>query len=100
MRPVPLGEAATIVMSRAVLGLVIGISGWRVFWAIHGLVLGAVLSLPLAIGATWTVAGPWGFWAWVVAGAAIGFGIEVFATPLFHAGRIPVTPPPPQPRTT
>jgi hypothetical protein len=100
MSPVPVGEALTIVFSRGVLGFVIGISGWRVFWAIHGLVLGAIVSLPQAIGAIWTGAGAWGFWGWLAAGAAIGFGIEVLATPLFHAGRIQVAPTPRQPRTT
>ncbi|MEW6749850.1 MAG: hypothetical protein AB1505_02605 [Candidatus Latescibacterota bacterium] len=49
----PGAVAWNIVTSRILLGLVIGISAAKLgHWAIHGLVMGALFSVPLAIGST------------------------------------------------
>jgi hypothetical protein len=88
MGHLPAAQAIAVIVSRMILGFALGISGWHVHWTLHGLVLGLMFSLPQgfwAIGMGW---GPWGFISWVLTGAAIGFLIEVFATPLFHNGRV------------
>ena len=40
----------SIILSRALLGFVIGISAWRINYMLHGIVLGFVVSLPMAFG--------------------------------------------------
>ncbi|HWB87049.1 MAG TPA: hypothetical protein VG675_23100 [Bryobacteraceae bacterium] len=67
------------------LGFGIGISAWKAHWALHGIVLGIIFSLPGAADAVWNHAGALGFWGWLISGLVIGFLIELFASPIFHA---------------
>jgi hypothetical protein len=48
------GQVATnivwsIIFSRALIGFVIGISAWKIFYLVHGVILGFVVSLPMAL---------------------------------------------------
>lgn len=54
--PLPPSLLTSIVLSRTVLGFIIGISAWRTSWWWHGMALGVVLNLPLALAVKW--AGP------------------------------------------
>ncbi len=82
----PLSNAIkwSIVVSRTMLGFTIGISAIRLKWWLHGLVLGAVASIPMAvpmIGASsiYIIIGT------VVLGAVYGFLVELVTTVLFKA---------------
>ena len=99
MGGIPAPEAWAVILSRALLGFAIGISAWRVNWAIHGIVLGILFSLPGAADAVWNHTGAAGFWGWIVSGLVIGFLIELFASPIFHHSgrRIGTTPQPHMP---
>ena len=83
--------SANIISSRALLGFAIGISAVKMgHWTVHGLVMGALFSLPLAFG---SMIGPehpeftkTAMFAWtVVFGMGYGFIIELVATVLFKA---------------
>jgi len=70
-----------IILNRAFIGFTIGISGWRTSWAFHGVVIGLLGSLPLAV---YSFMGPGpgalrGFLLMEVAGAVWGFLIELGA---------------------
>jgi hypothetical protein len=83
------------VLNRAVIGLLIGISCWRMHWAIHGIILGFLGSLPISV--------PWGLQAFIslsIGGIIWGFLIELLTTVVFRAPMrtmepVPATPPPP-----
>jgi hypothetical protein len=87
MGVLPGAEEATVVLSWSVLGFALGLSGWRVNWAVHGFVLGFIFSLPQAFAFAWNGLGTRGFWDWIVAGLVIGFLIELITVPVFHARR-------------
>lgn len=95
MGAIPAPEAWTVVLSRALLGFGLGLSAWRINWALHGVVLGILYSLPGATAAVWSHSGPAGFWGWILSGLICGFLIELFASPIFHASgrRIPTPQP-------
>ncbi len=46
--PLTTSAKLTILFSRALLGFMIGISAVRLSWWLHGLVIGAIASLPMA----------------------------------------------------
>jgi hypothetical protein len=39
----------SIIFSRTLIGFVIGISAWKIFYLVHGIILGFVVSLPMAL---------------------------------------------------
>jgi hypothetical protein len=47
--PFTAGVILAIIFNRAFIGFAIGISGWRVHWALHGVVIGLLGSLPVAV---------------------------------------------------
>jgi uncharacterized membrane protein YagU involved in acid resistance len=77
-------EAAAVILSRTILGFAIGLSGWRLNWALHGAILGIVFSLPQSFFSAWN---GHSFWAWLISGLVIGFLIELLSTPIFHLRR-------------
>ena len=99
MGAIPAAEVWTIILSRALLGFGIGLSAWRTHWAVHGLILGIIYSLPGAAAGAWYFGTAAAFWGWIFSGIICGFLIELFASPIFHAStrRIPVTPQPHMP---
>jgi hypothetical protein len=93
-------------LNRAFIGFVIGISAWRMSWALHGIVIGFLGSLPLAFPLIFTPqAGFNPFFAYLIAGIVWGFLIELVASVIFKAKMAPVAAapaaaaPPPQPPT-
>jgi hypothetical protein len=46
----PAAMAWSIIFSRALLGFVIGISAWKINYIVHGIVLGFIVSIPMALG--------------------------------------------------
>ena len=41
--------AWSIILSRALLGFVIGISAWKINYILHGIILGFIVSIPMAL---------------------------------------------------
>ena len=80
-------EAAAVILSRTILGFAIGLSGWRLNWAAHGVILGIVFSLPQAFFSAWN---GHSFWDWLISGLVIGFLVELLSTPIFHLRRPPI----------
>ena len=80
-----------IILSRTLIGFAIGVSCWRMHhWSIHGLVMGAIFSLPLAFSGLMAPDNPEyskaGIWVMtVVMGMIYGLLIEVITSVLFKA---------------
>jgi hypothetical protein len=73
------GVVLAIVCNRAFIGFAIGISGWRVPWAVHGIAIGLAGSLPVAIYPLFAPDGLPGFLMYELAGGVWGFLIELGA---------------------
>jgi hypothetical protein len=68
----------TVVLNRAFIGFVIGISGWRLRWYFHGIVLGLFGTLPMSVPLIFsTGAGFNVFLMFTLAGIVWGFLIEM-----------------------
>jgi hypothetical protein len=72
----PAAMAWSIIFSRALLGFVIGISAWKINYVIHGIVLGFIVSIPMAFGAL-SVQGFKIFLGTLIMGIIYGFLIEL-----------------------
>ena len=59
-----------VILDRVILGFVLGISGWRVNYLVHGIFVGALVSLPLAFFMP-------NFWVFWLTGMGCGFLIEL-----------------------
>jgi hypothetical protein len=78
--------AAAIVLSLAVAGFVVGISGLRWTWLLHGLLLGGIALLPLSLAGVWAGLKWWpGFVVLLVGGLIGGFLIELITAVIFRA---------------
>ncbi len=84
-----LKEVAFIFTSRALIGFVIGISAVRIGWALHGFLMGLVVSIPSGFFMMMDPPdqfGKWGMLAlWIVAGGIYGFLIELITSGIFKA---------------
>lgn len=69
---------AGIILNRTLLGFIIGISGWRINYLLHGLIIGLIASLPMAVYADIQ-----GFILVMIAGLVYGILIELITTKLF-----------------
>jgi len=67
-----------IFLTGGLLGFVIGISALRMAWWIHGIIMGLVVSLPMAV-----VMGKW--WLTLIVALVIGFLIELITAVIFRA---------------
>ncbi len=74
---------AATVANRLLLGFVIGISGWRINYLIHGAILGLVLSISVSIG--FLPDNLLGFFLFTIAGVIYGLLIEWMSTIAFKA---------------
>jgi hypothetical protein len=81
--PLPPSLLTSIVLGRTVLGFIIGISAWRTSWWWHGMALGVVLNLPLALEVKW--AGTQAFVGALLGGLVFGFVIELVTSVGFKA---------------
>ncbi len=76
----------SVVLNRALIGFIIGISAWKMGWVMHGLVIGLIGTLPLSAPLIFTAeAGFEPFLIYTVAGLVWGFLIELLVTKLFKA---------------
>jgi len=70
--------AWSIIFNRTLMGFVIGISAWKINYLVHGILLGLIVSFPMALG---VLAMPEKatsiFWGTMFAGAIYGFLIEL-----------------------
>jgi hypothetical protein len=69
-----------IVLSRTLMGFVIGISALRMNWWLHGIVLGFISSIPMGIA---VMDNPWIMISTVVMGMIYGFLTELITAILF-----------------
>lgn len=65
----------SIIFSRTLLGFVIGISSLRMNYLLHGIILGIIVSFPMALASAIMSASV--FWGTLIAGAVYGFLIEL-----------------------
>lgn len=82
--------ALMLILSRTLIGFAIGISRFPMGnWAIHGLVMGCIFSLPGAFGAALAPPGEYSaemiFTASLIMGIVYGFLIELITTVIFKA---------------
>ncbi|HPU84004.1 MAG TPA: hypothetical protein PLE60_01535 [Candidatus Latescibacteria bacterium] len=88
---VPMPVAWTLITGRALIGVAIGISCFALgHWAIHGLLMGLVFSLPTGFGAMLGPGtpefSPWSLCMWtIILGGIYGVVIEFVATVVFKA---------------
>ncbi len=67
--------------NRILIGFVLGISGWRVHWTWHGIMVGLIVTLSSAVA----ILPEWqGFIDYTLAGMVYGFLIEWTATKIFR----------------
>jgi hypothetical protein len=79
-----------IVVSRTMLGFVIGISAIKMNWAVHGIIMGLLIGLPMALASTLGTEGteftPQSmFFSTLLIGAIYGFLIELITSVVFKA---------------
>jgi hypothetical protein len=80
-----------IILSRTLIGFAIGVSCWRMrHWAIHGLVMGAIFSLPLAFSGLMAPESPEYstsamFIGTIVLGMVYGLIVEIITSLIFKA---------------
>lgn len=82
----------SIFTSRVLIGFVIGISAWKMHWALHGILMGLIVSAPgafsAALGAT-PEFGKWQLFIWtLVMGIIYGFVIELVTSVFFKAKQL------------
>ena len=75
------GMQWSTIFNRTVIGFIIGVSAWRMHWALHGILIGLIGTLPMALGGLESGA----FLIIMLFGALWGFLIELFATLLLKA---------------
>lgn len=74
--PVPAVMAWSIILSRTLIGFTIGISAWRINYLVHGVLIGLIVSLPMAFAAG-AMKGAGVFWWTLILGAVYGFFIAL-----------------------
>ncbi len=76
----------SVLLNRAFIGFVLGISAWRMGWALHGIIIGLIGTLPLSFPLIFTPQAGCGiFVMYTAAGAVWGFLIELVTSVLFKA---------------
>jgi len=75
---IPTWGVWAIILSRTLLGLILGLVRWEFPWWARGLLLGTAVNLPLAGVVRWLGVG-WsqGFWPMLVSGIVFGVLIEL-----------------------
>ncbi len=74
---------ATGIGNRVLIGVVIGISGWRINYLLHGALIGFLVTLSSSVGILFN--SMQGFAMYTAAGIIYGVLIEFFATKVFKA---------------
>lgn len=85
--PTPWYFAVATILSRTLIGFAIGISALRIKWWLHGIVMGFLFSLPMALQGFYVPGREaFIFAGTIVMGIIYGFFIELFTTVVFKAG--------------
>jgi len=79
--PITWDTVAATMANRLLLGFIIGISGWRINYLLHGAILGLIVSLSVSIG--FLPGNVLGFFLFTAAGIFYGFLIEWLSTVAF-----------------
>jgi hypothetical protein len=74
--PMPASIVWSIILSRTLLGFVIGISAWKINYILHGIILGFIVSIPMALSSLGVI-GFKIFLATLIMGMIYGFLIEL-----------------------
>ncbi len=74
--PMPATMAWSIIFSRGLIGFVIGISAWKINYLLHGIILGFIVSIPMAL-ASLSVKDFKIFLGTIIMGMIYGFLIEL-----------------------
>ncbi|MDP8321903.1 MAG: hypothetical protein RAO94_06095 [Candidatus Stygibacter australis] len=82
-----------MVISRTLMGFVIGISAIKMNWALNGILLGFLMGLPMALSSSLGAEGTdftpqMMFFSTLIIGAIYGFVIEFFTTVIFKAKQL------------
>ena len=80
--PMTTGIKLSIVVSRMLMGFMIGISALKLRWYLHGIILGAVGSIPMAVA---TMEDPLIALSSVIMGIIYGILIELLTTVAFKS---------------
>ena len=75
------GTMLSTILNRTLIGFVIGISLFKLNWALHGIIMGIIVGLPLSTAAI----GEGGFWTLLIFSIIWGFIIELFTTVVFKS---------------
>lgn len=81
-----------VILNRALLGFVIGISAWKINYVLHGIILGFVVSIPMAFAAL----GDKGFKIFLgtlIMGIIYGFLIELITHFVVKEKKVETVPP-------
>ncbi len=83
---IPPTGAASIIISRGLMGFVIGISAWKISWWLHGSLIGLFFGLTSGFASVWAGYG-WGggFTLLLLTGIIFGFLTELLTTVVFKA---------------
>ncbi|MFH0931571.1 MAG: hypothetical protein V1890_06515 [Candidatus Zixiibacteriota bacterium] len=74
--PMPAIMAWSIILGRTLIGFTIGISAWRINYLFHGILIGLIVSLPMALAAG-SFKGAKIFWGTLILGGIYGFFIAL-----------------------
>ncbi|MEO0102975.1 MAG: hypothetical protein ABIK81_04670, partial [candidate division WOR-3 bacterium] len=78
-------SGVSIILSRSLMGFAIGISALKILWWLHGIILGAIFSLPLAFDTLLSPAAKSAFIWTIIMGIIYGLLIELFTSIVFKA---------------
>lgn len=84
--------AWSIILNRALLGFVIGISAWKINYILHGIILGFIVSIPMAISSL-GVKGFKIFLGTLIMGIIYGFLIELITQFVVKEKKVELAPP-------
>ncbi len=82
----PAGMAWSIIFSRVLIGFVIGISAWKINYMLHGIILGFIVSIPMALGSL-SFQGIKIFLGTLIMGIIYGFLIELIVHLIIKEGK-------------
>jgi hypothetical protein len=76
--PMPASMVWSIILSRTLIGFVIGISAWKINYLAHGILIGLIISIPMAFASSSVPEkGTMIFWGTLILGAVYGFFIAL-----------------------
>lgn len=87
--PMALKLMAAIFSGRVLIGFVIAVSAWKMNWALHGLLMGLIVSIPAGFYSMLGASPEYGKWMLlgmtIVMGMVYGFFIELVTSVIFKA---------------